>query len=579
MYKAEKMVQSVAVGLACFLMLLSWWLPSHFRPWATAYQELLAALALVLTGFAVLFQKKSRISKEFLLIAAIAFIPAAQFLSGVLTYAGDAWVSACYILAFALALFSGYNLQKGSALRAEGSFAEVLAWTLLIGSLGSCVLAVMQWLGFSSFKWISPIQNPARPFANVAQPNNLATLLGMGLMSLLFLFERRKVIRLAAVLLALLLLFSIALTQSRTPWLTALFISGFWCWQQRGLVLRVTNQQMLLWVLIYTAMVVSVPLLTEYLGIGSGSLVDRVQQAARWSMYKQFIHAVIQGPWYGYGWGQVFVAQAAIPLEHTHYEPTFYTHNVLLDLLVWNGPLIGGLIIIFTVLWFWRLLIRANSLTAAYAWMALGCFVIHSMLEYPHAYLFMLIPAGLLLGVLQASVPASGGQVALKPFAVGAIVLCAATVTLMMWRDYYWVELEHQRAVLESNEEFVEKAEQDVSKVYLLTQMREYIYFIRLPIRTGYSEEQLQELLAVTERYPHFYFLLKSAYILSLNGRVDKAYELLMVLQGLHQTSRLEQALSYLLGKAEEHPELLKLLVEFGVQPTGAPPASSEVSD
>src|SRR5690606_40268978 len=64
MNKAVKTVQSVSVGLACFLMLLSWWLPSHFRPWATAYQELLAALALVLTGFAVLFQKKSRISKD-----------------------------------------------------------------------------------------------------------------------------------------------------------------------------------------------------------------------------------------------------------------------------------------------------------------------------------------------------------------------------------------------------------------------------------------------------------------------------------------------------------------------------------
>lgn len=569
MNKSVKTVQSVAVGLACFLMLLSWWLPSHFRPWATAYQELLAALALVLTGFAVLFQKKSRISKEFLLIAAIAFIPAAQFLSGVLTYAGDAWVSACYILAFALALLSGYNLQKGSALRAEGSFAEVLAWTLLIGSLGSCVLAVMQWLGFSSFKWISPIQNPARPFANVAQPNNLATLLGMGLMSLLFLFERRKVVRLAAVLLALLLLFSIALTQSRTPWLTALFISGFWCWQQRGLVLRVTNQQMLLWVLIYTAMVVSVPLLTEYLGIGSGSLVDRVQQAARWSMYKQFIHAVMQGPWYGYGWGQVFVAQAAISLEYTHYEPTFYTHNILLDLLIWNGPVIGGLIILCTALWLWHLLRKTNNLTAVYAWLALSCFIVHSMLEYPHAYLFLLIPAGLLLGVLQASVP-TGGRAFRFPRAAGCFVLfCAAAMTAVTWRDYHLVELEHQRALLERHDSFIPRDQQDVSGVFVLTQMREYIYFIRLPLSADYSDEQLAELVVITKRFPHFYFLLKSAYLLTINDRVDEAYQFMLVLQGLHQTHNLERSLAYLLEMSAEHPDLFKLLERFDIKPAG----------
>lgn len=567
MNKSVKTVQSVAVGLACFLMLLSWWLPSHFRPWATAYQELLAALALVLTGFAVLFQKKSRISKEFLLIAAIAFIPAAQFLSGVLTYAGDAWVSACYILAFALALLSGYNLQKGSALRAEGSFAEVLAWTLLIGSLGSCVLAVMQWLGFSSFKWISPIQNPARPFANVAQPNNLATLLGMGLMSLLFLFERRKVVRLAAVLLALLLLFSIALTQSRTPWLTALFIFGFWCWQQRHLVLRVTTRQMLLWVLIYTAMVVSAPLLTEYLGIGSGSLMDRVQQTARWAIYKQFIQAVLQGPWYGYGWSQVFVAQAAMSLEYSLYVPTFYTHNVLLDLLIWNGPVLGGLIILFTILWFWRLLSRANNLTAAYAWLALSCFIFHSMLEYPHAYLFLLIPAGLLLGILQASVSHDWSSVRASGVVRLVVVIGVATMTAAIWRDYHLVELEHQRAVLEVHDEFVPKHQQDISRVYLLTNMREYVYFIRAPLRTDYSETQLAELQAITARYPHFYFLLKTAYILAVNDQVDKAHELMLMLEGLHQRHNLERSLSYMLEKTEEHPDLFKLLERFGIKP------------
>src|SRR5690606_17425024 len=142
---------------------------------------------------------------------------------------------------------------------------------------------------------------------------------------------------------------------------------------------------------------------TKYLGIGTGSLMDRAQQAARLGMYQQFFHAILAGPWYGYGWDQVFVAQATVAAQQTDHGPSFYTHNVLLDLMIWNGPVVGGLIILATAAWFWRLLRNTRNLTSTYAWLALSCFLIHSMLEFPHAYLLFLLPAGLLLGILQAS--------------------------------------------------------------------------------------------------------------------------------------------------------------------------------
>src|SRR5690606_4375616 len=136
---------------------------------------------------------------------------------------------------------------------------------LLLGAVMSTVLAVMQWLGFTGSFWVSPVKNPARPFANMAQPNNLATLAGMGLMSLLCLFELRRIHRLPALLLALGLIFALALTQSRTPWITALFVGGFWFWQRRHIEFRLGRSHMLLWLLLYMAMIISVPLLTQYL--------------------------------------------------------------------------------------------------------------------------------------------------------------------------------------------------------------------------------------------------------------------------------------------------------------------------
>lgn len=561
-------LRAIVLGLACFCLLLSWLLPSHFRPWPLAYQELLAAVALLLAGLVALTGRRNRIPAASLLIGCLASIPVLQLSAGILSFAGDAWLSSSYILVLALAVFIGYNLQLTEPEQLGAVFAERLAWTLLLGAAVSGVLAVMQWLGFTDSFWISSTSNPARPVANLAQPNNLATLLGMGLVSLLYLFELHRVPRLVAVLLVLSLLFVLALTQSRTPWLTALLIGGFWLWQHRDLKLRLTAQPMLLWLLIYMGMVVSVPLLTQYLGIGSGSLMDRVQQITRLGLYQQFTAALLEGPWYGYGWGQVFVAQATVAVSQPGNAPSFYTHNVLLDLLIWNGPVVGGLIILLTGMWFWYLLKNARNLTSTYAWLVIACFVVHSMLEYPHAYLVLLVPVGLMLGVLQASVVVAGRSCALPRIVLVAVLGLSALLTAVMWRDYQLVELEYNVAVLEDNADFVPTQEQPITQAYTLTHMREYIYFIRAPIKNGYSEPQLDEMLAIIERFPHFYFLLKGAYILTINDQVEKAHELLTLMEGLHQRPGLEHALAYLGEMVEENPDLLELLEGFGVLPS-----------
>lgn len=246
-------------------------------------------------------------------------------------------------------------------------------------------------------------------------------------------------------------------------------------------------------------------MLTQYLGIGTGSLMDRMQQAARLGMYQQFSYAIVQGPWYGYGWDQVFAAQAAVAFQEVEHGPSFYTHNVLLDLLIWNGPVIGGLVILTAGIWLWRLVGHSRCLTSTYAWLALTCFLVHSMLEFPHAYLLLLVPTGFLLGILQASVATKGQTYALPRVWTGAAVMIAALLTVVMWKDYRLIEVEYNQAVLEQHEAFMPKEQQDISDIRALTHMREYIYFIRAPLKAGYSEQQLRKLLTITHRFPHFF--------------------------------------------------------------------------
>lgn len=558
----------VTLLLSALALLLSWILPSHFRPWATAYQELLAAIALVLALWSltsVRNQVKTPVASSFILL--IAIIPLVQYLSGTIFFSGDVWFATSYIAALAISITVAYNFQRTDNKLLSFEFATGLAWIILLGSLASTVLALYQWFGLNSSQWIFVLAPGSRPSANIAQPNNLATLLGMGLASLIYLFEQKKLSSFISVLFAALLLLGITLTQSRTSWLVAVFILFFWAWQRQRLSLRLTNWHMISWVGIYAVMLFAMPLLAELLHLSTSSPIERVQQMSRLGLYNQFIHAILQGPWYGYGWNQVFTAQASVTLEHFHHEPTLYTHNVLLDLLIWNGPVLGSLIIIGSAVWLWKLLTQAHSLTATFAWLALSFFIFHSMLEYPHAYLFFLIPAGLLLGVLQASIAQPAKTLALPRWLVVIAASLGTVFILLAWRDYGLIEQEHQASVLEKHSEFIAKEDQAISNIYLLTHMREYIYFIRLPLQSGYSDAQLNELKDIVTRYPHFYFLLKSAYILALNDQVDEAYHNLLIISGLQSSKKLEQALTYLLDQSTEQPKLLPLLKLFNIQP------------
>lgn len=558
----------IALFFSAFTLLLSWLLPSHFRPWPTAYQELLAAIAMVLALWSIVSLKsKSQLPLAGFLILLISSIPWLQYFSGVVLFTGDAWLATAYISALAISMIIAFNLQRLDTSVLSFNFSTALAWVILLGSLLSTGLALYQWLDFSNSSLVFALKPGSRPTANLAQPNNLATLLGMGLASLIYLFEQRKLPKLTTVVFSCLLLLGMTLSQSRTPWLVAVFILVFWAWQRRHLSLRITNLQMAVWAGVYITMLFAVPLLAELFGLSVSSPVDRAQQMSRLGLYNQFVQAILQSPWYGYGWNQVFTAQASVALEYFHHEPTLYTHNVLLDLLIWNGPILGSLIIFGAAIWLWKLLTQARSLTATFAWLALSFFIFHSMLEYPHAYLFFLIPAGLLLGVLQASIAQPTKTLALPRWLIVIAASLGSVFILLAWRDYGLIEQEHQASVLEKHSQFIAKEDQAISNIYLLTHMREYIYFIRLPLQSGYSDAQLNELKDIVTRYPHFYFLLKSAYILALNDQVDEAYHNLLIIPGLQSSEKIEQALTYLLHKSTEQPKLLPLLKLFNIQP------------
>ncbi|WP_374324683.1 PglL family O-oligosaccharyltransferase [Aquipseudomonas alcaligenes] len=551
--------------LAAFLLLLSWLLPISFRPWTSAYQELLVALALVLALGTVFlgFLRHVSLSRVICSLFLLATIPLLQWWLGVVVYAGDAFLVSAYIVAFAGAMCLGFNLQAG-----VGGVMPGLAQLLLVGAVVSVGVAFLQWSGLAGnvdAAWITPLAEGVRPYANIGQPNNLATLLSFGLAGLLYLFERRLLARCMAIILAVVLLFGLALAQSRTTWLAGFVIVLYWAWQRRRLTLRLSTRDVLLWFVLFGCMVLVLPTLGDWLGVYVESPFERARQMQRWDMYRQFIYAVMHGPWYGYGWGQAFMAQGEVSLAFPLALPTVYSHNILIDMLIWNGPVLGVGLVLGYVFWLGRLFVGARSLDAVLSWVALIPFLLHCLLEYPFAYLFLLLPAALFLGVIQAEVSGGVGDFSLPKWVVVGVALSSLVTIAAFWRDYMLVEAEYQEALKREEVSFIAEGQQAVSHVWLLSNMREYIYFMRLPLRGDYAASQLGRVLRVAHRYPRDYVLFKGATVMALNGEYDQAYLYLLLLEKLHGKEKLERVLQYFLERSTEHPAYLSMLSRFGV--------------
>src|SRR5690606_16518077 len=103
---------------------------------------------------------------------------------------------------------------------------------ILISAIISVYIELMQWLMLHRHGVLMVELRPGgRPYANFAQPNNLATFLTMSVLAACYLYEAKVYNKYVLGILCAFLLFGVALTQSRTPWAYALFFGIWWYWK------------------------------------------------------------------------------------------------------------------------------------------------------------------------------------------------------------------------------------------------------------------------------------------------------------------------------------------------------------
>ena len=493
------------LGLWVPLVAMAWMLPNHYYPWATFHTDAWLAVMFAIAAVPVIGWSSDKVHWHGLpiLIALVATVPFIQFGLGMLPYSGQAWVDTAYILGLLLAMLMGARWEAAT----PGRAADGLFLAVGLASVASVGLQLRQWLGIefeadSMQVWMAEF-SPGRPSANLVQPNQLATLLLWGLLGCAWGLVRRKINPASAVLMAMFLLFGIVLTQSRIAYIALLTIClAAWTWRR---LLPARSPQVATLLLLYFAVcTLSLQYLSDLLGLdlqirsaslGGGSTELRLKA------YRLFLDAAWQHPWWGYGWNRLAVAQLSVAQDYPTLTSFFiHSHNLFLDLILWCGIPIGGLVSVAFSAWLLRGLRRVANAQDAILVLFLVVVGLHAMVELPLHHAYLLLPTGLVIGMLNERqhnlVVCSSNRWVVLTLLLGTAVLFGAIM-----RDYFNVDESFRTFRLEVAR-IGRLPPGKPPDVWLLNDMREFILHARKDVEPSVSAADAEKLRDVALSFP-----------------------------------------------------------------------------
>jgi O-antigen ligase len=553
------------------LLLASWLQPLHVMPWVSWHSEILGFAAIAYFFAVELFTRiKSR--RPFLAVPRVALAPLAlgmlaltQLGVGQIQFFGDALAICFYLSSCALAMTAAYawTTPEDQPQDACGTppVLEQLAFVTLIGAVASVLIALVQVFNvWQNADWIVRIEGFRRPGANIGQPNNLATLLLMGVASLALLFESKRVSSTLAVILLALLTWGLALSESRTGLLSGAALTAWWFYKRRIFPTRIHAALLaaawgswlfLMWA--WPRFIAHV----QGVELQHGSI--NTAPGGRLLVWPQLFEAVMQHPWMGWGLREVSKAHNAVLDHYAKGEPYAYAHNLVLDLALGVGLPLTALILGLTSYWAWR---RMKAVSASGTWYCIALAVplaVHSMLEYPFAYIYLLAPAVLAIGVLEAkTAPGANIQVSTR----GAALAAACLLLIMLWSAVEYVAAEEDFRIARFEALRVGRTQSDYTrpKLHLLTQMDTMLTATRIAPSLLMSPADIELLHSAAMRFPWTAIQNRYALALALNGNPDEAIRQLRVMRAMHGEKHY-QALKETWKElaAEKYPQLGQL--------------------
>ena len=381
------------IYISFFLMGLVYLLPNTSRPWLSFWQESVTFLGLFIIVIYFSLKEKLKFGKN--VIAAFFIINTFLLADLILRdniFFGDYVIGIIYIASFFFAILVGKNV---------GQEKIYFFYALIAAGVLSTMIALAQWLGVELNRlYFLEFQPGGRPFANLGQPNHFGTLIGFCIFSCILIFIERKISVQTYIFLSAVLAFGGALSQSRTL-AVALYTCFFIVYFLSKLnAVKIKKSIYAIPLSLYTFFSLILPWISNLLFLRiERNLEAMIEKGTRLSHWMGMLEAIENRSYFGYGWLRSAEAQLLGTNAQGNESIFQYAHNIFIDIALWFGLPALIIILIAVVLLLVLITRTTKNQKQIYSFCAFCIFFFHCLLEYPFAYAYLLIPAGIFLGL------------------------------------------------------------------------------------------------------------------------------------------------------------------------------------
>lgn len=528
---------------------LAWLQPLHVLPWVSWHSE-----ALAFVGIAACFAAQvwgsggvgvsaHKVPSPALLMLGLALLVWGQWCVGKIVFFGDAVVLTLYLVVSAMAISVGAHwtmarTNQTETSRENGDALLNFAMGVAIAAVLSVFLALIQSLDvWGELAFLNRTEGFRRPGANFGQANHLGTLLLMGIASIIFLFEEKKLsASMLAALLALLLV-GLVLSESRTAYIGTVLLTLWWLVKRDKVSSQVppaavAGSWLCFGVLVYfwPTWVTNFHFPNEILG----QIVPvNTSAGARGLVWPQLLDAALLHPWSGWGLRELTKAHAAVLHQYQSSEPFSYAHNIILDMVIGLGFPLAVLLVLLFCAWLYKCARAVATLPSWYCIAICLPITIHSLLEYPFAYAYFLFPFMLAVGLLHAEL-APKQYVHVAAWATRGFFLITAAVLLWCAIEYVQVEEDFRVARFEALHVGSTAEGYERPHIVVLTQLNTMLIATRSVARPAMPAEEIEMLRNAALRFPWTAIQNRYALSLALNGDMIAASRQLKVMRTMY---------------------------------------------
>ncbi|MGF6775698.1 PglL family O-oligosaccharyltransferase [Paraburkholderia sp. GAS334] len=585
----------LSLVLLALALILPYAVVNHTYPIPTFYAEFTALSLYLLTGAAVALLVTSARPRVSFASPVVALVPLAFGLvlvaqSFVLPVAQPSmnWLGAGFLLAAFMATHAGYGFARANM---SETALRWMAAALIVGGLFAVFCQVVQLFHLEAK--VTPlvvaynITIDRRPFGNMAQANHLASYIAFAMAGALYLVQTRRLNVALWAIVSTIFSVGLALTVSRGPWLQmgVIVLAGFWMAfaerrnepanRQTG---KRSDRSWLVPIALATLFVVAnaairwanVHYHLDLARSAAERMKDAGQIAPRLALWKYGWTMFKMHPLMGVGWGEFPRFQFDLAKTLGGVEIANNSHNIFIDLLAKTGLLGVAIVLIGLVSWLVRVVRAPHTAARIFGLAMIGVLVMHALVEYPQQYMFFLLPAMFVFGVLETK------PLRLLPqgvsFGIYALVVFGGLASLYpVYRDYARAE------VLYYGTRPAEQYRADPT--FLFQAWGEYGMATLLPMNAQDLPHKLAMHKQALALLPGETVLRRYAVLQALNGDTEAAFDTVDRLKIFAQLLKdWPSQLSYLYDLCDEQKTLTGFKAEL-VKKYGTPPKDINQDD